>query len=94
MNGVGFKLSGRTSVPKEPLGYPAPEFSSFKISFVISKIDTMISQNRLSDISQSPFCDVKTSSEMRSFKSNENIHKKEDGSYYVVSANKASSVTL
>ena len=25
---------------------------------------------------------------MRSFKSNENIHKKEDGSYYVVSANK------
>ena len=32
--------------------------------------------------------------EMRSFKSNENIHKKEGGSYYVVSANKASSVTL
>ena len=31
---------------------------------------------------------------MSSFKSNENIHKKEDGSYYVVSANKASSVTL
>ena len=31
--------------------------------------------------------------EMRSFKSNENIHKKEGGSYYVVSANKASSVT-
>ena len=31
---------------------------------------------------------------MNSFKSNENIHKKEDGSYYVVSANKASSVTL
>ena len=28
---------------------------------------------------------------MSSFKSNENIHKKEDGSYYVVSANKASS---
>ena len=27
------------------------------------------------------------------FKSNENIHKKEGGSYYVVSANKASSVT-
>ena len=24
-----------------------------------------------------------------SFKSNENIHKKEDGSYYLVSANKA-----
>ena len=33
-------------------------------------------------------------SEMRSFKSNENIHKKEGGSYYVVSATKASSVTL
>ena len=32
-------------------------------------------------------------SEMRSFKSNENIHKKEGGSYYVVSANKASSQT-
>ena len=31
---------------------------------------------------------------MRSFKSNENIHEKEGGSYYVVSANKASSVTL
>ena len=31
---------------------------------------------------------------MSSFKSNENIHKKEDVSYYVVSANKASSVTL
>ena len=30
---------------------------------------------------------------MRSFKSNENIHKMEGGSYYVVSANKASSVT-
>ena len=33
-------------------------------------------------------------SEMKSFKSNENIHKKEGGSYYIVSANKASSVTL
>ena len=33
-------------------------------------------------------------SETRSFKSNENIHKKEGGSDYVVSANKASSVTL
>ena len=31
---------------------------------------------------------------MSSFKSNENVHKKEDGAYYVVSANKASSVTL
>ena len=33
-------------------------------------------------------------SELRSLKSSENIHKKEGGSYYVVSANKASSVTL
>ena len=31
---------------------------------------------------------------MSSFKSNENIHKKKDGSYYVVLANTASSVTL
>ena len=31
---------------------------------------------------------------MSSFKSNENIHKKQDASYYVVSAKKASSVTL
>ena len=31
---------------------------------------------------------------LSSFKSNENIRKREDGSYYVVSANKASSVTL
>ena len=31
---------------------------------------------------------------MSSFKNNENIHKKEDGPYYVVSANKASSETL
>ena len=37
---------------------------------------------------------INIKSEMRSFKSNENIHKKEGGSYYVVSANKASSVTL
>ena len=31
---------------------------------------------------------------LSSFKSNEKIHKREDGSYYVVLANKASSVTL
>ena len=31
---------------------------------------------------------------MSSFKNNENIHKKEGGSYYVVSGNKVSSVTL
>ena len=40
------------------------------------------------------FIDLPIKSEMRSFKSNENIHKKEGGSYYAVSANKASSVTL
>ena len=33
-------------------------------------------------------------SEMRFFKSSENIHNKEGGSYYAVSADKASSVTL
>ena len=31
---------------------------------------------------------------MSFFKSNENVHKKENGSYYVVSGDKASSVTL
>ena len=31
---------------------------------------------------------------MRSFKSNENIQKEKGGTYYVVSANKTSSVTL
>ena len=31
---------------------------------------------------------------MRSFKSNENIHKKKSGTYYVVLANTASSMTL
>ena len=33
-------------------------------------------------------------SKVSSFKSNENSHKKEDESYYIVSANKASSVTM
>ena len=32
--------------------------------------------------------------QMRSFESSENIHKKDGESYYVVSANKASSMTL
>ena len=31
---------------------------------------------------------VKANKKMSSFKSNENIHKREDGSYYVLSANK------
>ena len=54
------------------------------------------------DAKKALFCAIKglfqfkrnIKSEMRSFKSNENIHKREGGSYYVVSANKASSVTL
>ena len=37
---------------------------------------------------------LKNKSEMRSFKSTENIHKKEDGPHHTASANKASSVTL
>ena len=39
-------------------------------------------------------CEIsQLNSKTSSFKSNENIHKKEDGSYYVVSANKAPPVT-
>ena len=42
-----------------------------------------------------PFkCTSNIDKKMSSFTSTENIHKKEDGWYYVVSANKASSVTL
>ena len=37
---------------------------------------------------------INKNKKMSSFKSNEHIHKKEDGSYYVVLVNKASSVTL
>ena len=37
---------------------------------------------------------IKIRNEILSFQSNENIHKKEGGSYYVVSAKKAWSVTL
>ena len=52
------------------------------------------------DVLQPPHCQtpaaVKTNKNKRisSFKSNEKIHKKEVGSYYVVLANKSSSVTL
>ena len=49
----------------------------------------------LSDPNSTPtYSLLNIKSEIRSFKSNEKIHKKEGGSYYVVSANKASSVTL
>ena len=51
-----------------------------------------ITRNMSSVVSDQVRLNIK--SEMRSFKINENIHKKEGGSYYVVSANKASSVTL
>ena len=52
----------------------------------------IIAHDRKAHLSLQKMANIK--SEMRSFKSNENIHKKEGGSYYVVSANKASSVTL
>ena len=52
------------------------------------------SGNRTSDIFIAPEFDLNKNHKMSSFKSNENVHKKGDGSYYVVSANKASSVTL
>ena len=44
--------------------------------------------------SKIPLVLINKSEKVSSFKSNINIHKNEDGSYYVVSANKASSVTL
>ena len=54
-----------------------------------------INHNRSTALEQSVISDCRSiKSEMRSFKSNENIHKKKGGLYYVVSANKASSVTL
>ena len=51
------------------------------------------------DVSQPPHCTTPSSEgkykqTINSFKSNENIHKKEDGPYYVVSANKTSTMTL
>ena len=55
---------------------------------------TVRNHNKSTALEQSVLKYWNIKSEMRSFKSNENIHKKEGGSYYVVSANKASSVTL
>ena len=53
------------------------------------------------DVLRPPHCSIpaavkanKKKKKMSSFKSNGNIHMKEDGSYYVVSDNKASAVTL
>ena len=51
------------------------------------------------DVLRPPHCTTPSAvkankKKMSSFKSNENIHKKEDGSYYVVSANKASEVEV
>ena len=45
-------------------------------------------------ISVTRILDTDKIKKLSSFKSHENIHKREDGSYYVVSANKTSSVTL
>ena len=59
-----------------------------------------LKSSRLGKFTDACFAQIRTFSKMLSnknqkwFKSNENIHKKEGGSYYVVSANKASSVTL
>ena len=44
------------------------------------------------DVLRPPHCttpDANKIKKMSTFKSNENIHKKEDGSYYIVSANKS-----
>ena len=59
-------------------------------------MEFMILKNRFCVITKSDsFFDITNKiQKLSSFKSNENIHKREDGSYYVVSANKASSVTL
>ena len=66
-----------------------------KINFPVKLKDIPKIENMNDDIRFNVYgVDDKSKSEMRSFKSNENIHKKEGGSYYVVSANKASSVTL
>ena len=51
-------------------------------------------QLKLADCKAAIKTGVNKNHKMSSFKSNENIHKKGDGSYYVVSANTASSVTL
>ena len=68
-------------------------------TFVVRCLDGIIPLVSMSEISnlylaslaaQTGLIKIKRSS----FKSNENIHKKEDGSYYVFSTNKASSVTL
>ena len=59
---------------------------------IVKQTQACISTSLRSNLHHPKLLTIK--SEMRSFKSNENIHKKEGGSYYVVSANKASSVTL
>ena len=59
----------------------------------MTQINVCISNKQMHD-KHKDFTLCRQKSEMRSFKSNENIHKKESGSYDVVSANKASSVTL
>ena len=83
------------------VGLPSLEYRKERADLVeVFKI-----MNDIDDVDKEKFFTVSTytttrghslniKSEIRSFKSNENIHKKESGSYYVVSANKASSVTL
>ena len=54
----------------------------------------------LEDVLRPPHCTTPAAmkankkKKIRPFKSNENSHKKKDGTYYVVLANKASSLTL
>ena len=64
------------------------------VSTVVSHpVESLIAKIVYSCSFRSVICDkVLIKIKMSSFKSNKNIHKKEDG--YVVSANKASSVTL
>ena len=70
-----------------------------KMPIYANKLSNLLLWNRKADELETWYAASNTrvlpniKSEMRSLKSNENIHKKEGGSYYVVSANKASSVT-
>ena len=57
----------------------------------IEFLDTLV---KLEDVQIYSDLYINKNKKMSSFKSNENIHKNEVGSFYVVSVNKASSVTL
>ena len=60
--------------------------NDFSLESVSGNINSI--KNEIVELRQSLLSNRNIKSEMRSFKSNENIHKKEGGSYYVVSANK------